>query len=318
MPVINQIMTLDQAITRKMATWEVMLGAVGRAGDNLTYPNLFMVPPSRSLPSVAGIAIGPRSQIDRCWVFWDPQVVINAQLDTPGIDFCRRLTRESPLLYTQYGKKNIPNPATLAGPSTALRILADPVLATGNGTKVDDCGVLTVPDTFFPESSIVETAFSILDSTQGQPEANQPYLHLVFYLKPAVQAPGTIRMPLEINATVQLSGPGGSPVAPIPVFAGAIPVHGRKHVSVQAYAPFTSADVFDVRVGGLQPGLALEGPQGDIPKEFTINDSVLVNCSATNAPRLEIENPNCDYITIWATRDSGGGGVGRVSVKATD
>lgn len=303
MAVINQILTLEQAIAREDPTWDVIVGGFGRFGTRVVYPELLV----ESLPSISAVAIGPRSQIDRCWVLWDPQVVVNPQVKTPQIDYVRRLTREAPLLFPQLGKKNIVPGSTLLADNTSLRFLASPFIASA-ASHVDDLSGVNTPSTFFPATfdiaSQAAIEFEPLPGPSGS-NTNEPFLHLVFYLRPPDHTPPKDRMPYTMfgNLPEDLVGPGGSPVAEIPVFQGGLPVYGRRQINLIFSVPAFSGLTYDVRIGGI---VADAGGFGN--REITLDATTAVNISSTNPKRVQIDNPGVDWITIWTTKNTGGAG----------
>lgn len=309
MPILNQVISIEEAIQRVHPTWDVEIGGFGRLTADRVYPQI-VTPIAPALPSVAAIAIGPRSQIDRCWVLWDPQVTIN--LIAPamvGFDYFRRLTRQAPLIFAQFGNKQLVTPSgqTPISPNSAIRVVASlDDVSVGTGTRDDDTSLI-VPANFTANGETAPRVF-LMDANDPpgvDRNLSEPRLHLVFYLQPPAFGPPLERFPYQrdLNFPDLLTSPVGQYV-----FGGCIPTHGRRLVDLVAYTDNANDIVFDVRIGGLKFGE--NQADSEDPHEWTFDTTTLVSINAGDVKRLQIVNPGCDYLTYWARHVSGATTVG--------
>ncbi len=319
MPVINEVITIEQAIQRNLATWDVVISNFGidaeanpiGEGARLTYPSMPLLLPG--LPSLAAIAIGPRSSFDRCWVLWDPQFKVNSTNSDGAIpDFYRRLSIDAPLLFPQLGNQkrpgDAPAPAPALGlqcvqPVACLRVAASPqsfaVGAVLDGS--DDNGSVYAPLTFIPGANSSSTPIE----TDIADNDVRLRLHLVCYLQPPLFPPPTKRFPFQRRIPLTLGG-----LSPLTsAFAGIVPVHGRKHIRILFESTSPSTTIYSAIVGGL---VSLEGPPtsspvGNMPTDFLLGSVSAVD--PTSPETLVLENPCVDYLTFYATGTAAGGPV---------
>lgn len=297
---INQVITIEEAVQRLHPTWEVEIQAFGKTSGDLFFPSAGLFPlfanPDKALPSVSAIAIGPRSQLDRCYVTWDPQVTIT---DPNGLDYFRRLSIKAPLVFDQLG--NTSRVLNVGVILSSIRITTTPFVS--NSLTDDDSSVL-FPSTFTPSGSTAPIPF-LLDTrftAEQDRNANDPRLHLVFYLRPPLQSPPTDRHQYQLD---YLFGELlTSPVAQY-VYGGAMPVHGRRVVDFIAWTNSgDGASRYDIQIGGIKHGLGRTTGAPN-PFEVVFDSTTLVNIAPGTPKRLQIQNPGVDYITFWGRVTAG-------------
>lgn len=314
MPVVNQIITLDQAIAREFPTWDVIVKPFGQTVGTLNdfvYPTLEQDNRNsdrKALGAVSAIAIGPRSSIDRCWVIWDPQARVEA-LEPPAKiaipDFFRRLSVEAPLLFQQIGNKKLPGgsgtPFQCIDPISALRFGAAPISfrgGLGSITNLDDDGGVFVPTTF------IQTAVGSSVTAELNPATTQQ-LHLVFYLQPPLSGVPTKRYPYKKTNTFILGTSSPQTMA----YGVSFPVFGRKHIRL----------VFDSLAGvsytATVGGMICQNQTSSPPSDVQL--ATIATVSTTQTRTVTFDNPMVDYINIYGTA-AAGGGTGRVTCFAYD
>ena len=309
----NPEFSIDDAIARSDDVYEVIFDEWGfrSFGDPLgDYKNLQwpptsvdtphpLGPTSLSLPSaLAGIAIGPQSTVDRCWVGWN--IAKNQTVPSPTFLLTDRLHRcsvDSPILFTQManpGTKNTPgtpgNPITTQATLGSLYVYP---MASDDGSgfsisssfpKLQETTVL--PQTYRPASG--GPAIDFGSNVEGG--FIYPRLHLYLYLKaPIVYAPQK-RFPLQVQGSVGLSTP--VPAGSEQIIAQ-IPTFGRKSIHVM----MMSSSQADFRVGVIRAIGQITGLQ-----EQPVDEVLAV--PATTATQLATEliiNAEADYTNLYAT-----------------
>jgi hypothetical protein len=304
MAYLSHSFTIDDALARNQDVCEVEIDDWGfrtvPAGMPPASPNLQFPPPgSRALPStLAAIAIGPRSTIDRCWVSWDRQkVLVTPPSDEPDpqakISSARIVTVGAPLLFSQ---------------ATTIGTLSQQPTGNSNiglyGQSVMEAmqrGLMYV----FPWGSAVDPIFNKwAESTQQLPgdlgestvlpenyrtmfasvvpfTCERPRLHLLLYLKLPGFAPPTKRAPIMRNIEKFLAGGADTYLARIPVF-------GRKNISLQVVSGVLS----DYTVG-----LVRNVSEG-VTFEVKAAEDLAVPANETR--QFTLNNQGADYVTLHA------------------
>ena len=248
---VNAQFTIDDAIARRESVWELLVknwGATGMAGGD-GYSASFPQVGERGLPTVAGIAIGPRSTVDRCFVANSLQKVIPAGVTW---DYAQRLSVGTPILYPQVGLREVVQAS--APPLTPdvgrASLVIYPVGAvstfgppTGEDSTLIPSGTYTAAD---------GTAQTMAPGLGLNKVFVGPVLDLLFFLgSGVVYAP-----PARVQASFSqvLAATGGDEL----LFS--VPVFGRKKVFITARC--TAASTFVVGAlqtiqGKTQPGEVL-------------------------------------------------------------
>lgn len=222
---LNPQFSIADAISREQDTWDLL---ITNWGDSLNAdPTCTSFPATGvpGLPTPAAMAIGPRSDIDRCAVVWD----IGKIIPDIGIwDYPRRLSVGAPLLYAQLA--NQARASGYSGTSAGSVVILSSIFPTATRPGVRDGVIYSatynklngVNATFGPTAVVVRAADSV--PAFWLP----PLLHVVFYLRPPqVGTPPTKRFPLSMNEVMF----GGS-VAAGEQLVGQIPIMGRKTVNL--------------------------------------------------------------------------------------
>lgn len=230
----NQI-SLADAIALRLEVWEVLItnwgdtGAFSPDDHVVTFPILDDTHFPQSLQTVYGVAIGPRSTVDRCWLAYDRQKNV-----TSLYPYFRPITVGVPLMFSQ--------PAKIGQ-----------VVALPTTYPVTDVPSLVIYNGQIPYSITAENEargriqyHEGIDYTHWDGQSGDPYtlgahdgptpatrlwvppvLHLYFYLKPPIAAPPMKRIPLYSDfAHTFDTDPGG------PQVMGLYPTFGRKSISV--------------------------------------------------------------------------------------
>lgn len=280
MSVINQVISFDQAVQRNYPTWELLYQDFGYDnGDGQLQQNVYprLTVGSQGLKTVFGIAIGPRSLHDRCFVLYDPQVIIQGAVLSPP-DFLRRMSRREPLMYTQLGSEarteQRATPSALA-PITAIRLGASPASLGMTGVFA---GTVQTPPTFTPEGSTVAITVVPIDAA---------LLHVVFYLQPPIVGPPLARF--EYDGLISHAFTGSE----FETYIGSFPVMGRDTITLILEAASASGN------GGVTyriAGMRCDSLNGT--KEVTLATGI--STTRINSEFLKLERQGIDWLNIWA------------------
>lgn len=305
----NPQFLIDEAQQRGVDVYEVLVDdwSVNQGGDiNLQWPPAGQA----GVPvSIAGIAIGPRSTIDRCWVSYDLQKQ-KLGVDLSITDRLRRLSVDSPLIYGQAANRGITPDYSIITP-VEEQVQKGPLVITAYAGIVGDpsnLGGSPYPGatTFGPVDSTVMPLeyvdvngvtrnFIPESSPTASPGALNPLLHLLIYLKAPPPFVPTRRFPLILRGK---SIP--QPSTQSEFIVAQIPVYGRRQIKLMMVGHGTGPWSF--RIGGLR-ALAAANPSFlniyEEPVDGTttpVADGVPVVLSACNGL-----NTGLDYLNIYAT-----------------
>lgn len=250
----NPGFTIDEASQRGVDVYELLV-------DNWGCPNALTTSGSRQWPppgagsisvSLAGIAIGPRSTVDRCFISYDLQKH-NVQADTHASDRVRRLSVDSPLIFAQAADQSlIPAPVSpyvqqaKAGPLAIFAYVQDEAPGTSQMYSSDLAASTILPVNYRDVNNVLR-AFSTVTPPAGNQPIATPLLHLLLYLK----APPTFvplkRAPLIISTASPVLQDG------IENIVAQVPIYGRKSIRLMLRAAVSGGSAtIDWRVGALR------------------------------------------------------------------
>jgi hypothetical protein len=315
MPFDSESFEIDDAKSSSQDLYEVQFPDWGvrttPVGQTAVNPNFQFPPPgAKAIPSLAGIAIGPRSTVDRCWVSWDRQKIVaatnNGSEPPKGMESrVRQLSVESPLMFTQASKIGSPLPSTMPTPPN---INNSPVTAMHNGL------LYIFPKEPYPDSVGTLNAGASSNAVMTQAEATtilplkyvdqlgaqrpflippagiliKPYLELYLFLRPPLYAPPISRFPFFASFTQTV------PAAYTPV--GYIPIFGRRRVTVGLQ---NLTQVTDYRLG-LIPCIRENDPTLLVSPPFEIPAGAALATPAGQAVGFQLSNPCSDYLVVYA------------------
>lgn len=315
MSIINEVISLEQAIQRGEQTWEVLINYFGASDPDVGGQTIHAFPGAgafgssnsqRGLRSMFAVAIGPRSQIDRCWVMWDPQVRVASTSD-----FVRRLSVDSPLTFPQLGnEKNLNVPATnYTNPIVALAFGTCPQVLNVADSFPDDSGFLEV-HSFVRKANSFATQFTPI-KFGSQRTFN--LLHLIFYMTAPPTAIPVKRFPLVVWSDIVLGGSVGTEI-----YLGSVAVYGRKRIRLSFSA---SQGDYAIRIGGNR---WYTDPMNPPPPAFDFQEKTYATIASItpDSPQLvTLDDPEIDTLHVWATRNATSPSVtaiGSLELKAID
>lgn len=300
----NPPFNVDEAQQRGVDVYEVLVTDWGRA--DLPTP-VITWPPAGSIPvSLAGIAIGPRSTVDRAFVSYNLQKQRLVGIDPDTTDRIRRLSLDSPLIFTQAA-----NPRSIY--TTDANVIDQ---MTQKGMLQIFSYLKTPTDTFeFPDiqdTTILPGVYIDVNGNErdwlnpGLPILT-PTLHLYLYLKAPPSYVPPKRFPLQISGFKDSNTPEGAEalIANIPTF-------GRKTIQLMIRGDNAGgATTYDFRIGALR-AIAPTDPFYEQPLDGTTTPvaagvpTILSSCAGVNTV--------ADYVNIYATPH---GGVGVIDWTLT-
>jgi hypothetical protein len=295
--------SISEAENRGQDVYEVLVSDWGVSGGHpVTHPENMQWPPpdQQSVPiSLAGIAIGPQSTVDRAWVSYNLQKTRTTPfpINFPvPVNRMRRLSVDSPLMFTQ-GSQPSANLGEVDNPLPALNVGALYVFPeTAYGLQL-----IPPPITFgFPvpnETTVLPLGYIDVngvaqDFGNEQGKVMNPLLHLYLYLRaPIIYAP-VKRAPLQVKGTVVMSHVGTERVI------AQIPTFGRRSIHIM----MISTTVSSFRVGALR-GVSQETGMQEQPVDSALNIAantpvILSSCAQSDH--------YADYTNLYATVAAGG------------
>ena len=338
----NPPFTVEDAIARGHDVFEVIFTGWGVSPSNpptvladftnLQYPQ----PGQPGLPAtLAGIAIGPKSTVDRAWVTFNLGKRADVTQPVNAYNLIREVSVESPLVFTQASNPNLRNnpldpddpvkTLTEKGALYVFPFVDRPNLPLPGGSAVqvitpqvgqvvrNDTTVL--PRQYRDANGVLQNFSNALAPTLFSSVFVSPTLHLVCYLKNPYHYPPTRRAPLQYRGQVLIPQNESNPTPPERLIVS-IPTYGRRKITVEMHMT-ANADLGNARfrLGGILSMGQLEGIQ-----EVTLDSATGV---APGTPVLfTLQNtPGVDYLNLYAACPVGGllvGGDLNYAVAAYD
>lgn len=275
--------------------------------------------------SLAAIAIGPRSTVDRCWVSYNlnkTKTIVDSESGTHITDRLRRLSLDSPLVFSQPAKRGAmyAPPADLPLAMTQqgmLQIFAYANTPTKSYNWYEDTDQFP-PATRYQDTTIIPAIFTgsigdDVDLSSGDYDRlwGQPLLHLYLYLK----APPTYVPPKRFPLQAYGKYPDDLEPLPadVPTLVAMIPTFGRRAVQIMMTGG-GAATTFDYHIDALRainPGVGTNqaAPFDSIAAVANGVPAVLGSCNTSNA--------YADYLNLYVTPHGGTGSI-EWSVTAYD
>jgi len=238
---------------------------------------MFMIP---ALPSLATIAIAPRSTVDRCVLHYTSLPQTPAAL-TPGASAIDQgFVNEGSILETEQILSihspligQAPGPIIVRAHETSY--FSDAYFKIGND--------LSTPSTF---------GTALPPGPGGALVWNNPELRLLLYLNGRVALPPVVRAPLHVALTSAF-------VANAEQLVAVVPITGRRYIRVQYRAAGVGATI---RATGVQwNGQPATGPTfvDDLNFEYPLVANTAVAADSTAI--LSIDNPGISFLLLYAT-----------------
>lgn len=298
--ILSQPLSLKDAIARSADIWDVWVNSWGtRIVPN---PPTFLGPDSypyldqAGIPdSIAGIAIGPESDVDRVWI------TFNATKDLANVsrtmDLIREVSVNQPLLFTQAAKQ-VGSPLLWTdSPQQAQQSNQFYVFA-----NVAREGQARVTSTELPVSYL-KTDFTTADFNVAPPAINfrlyQPRLQLRFLLREGI-LPTAKRGPALYGA---LNGESTA-ITNVEATIVMLPIYGRKSIGIQMRNVLAGSANDDItfRVAVLR---TLN--YGTVVQEETVGlKTVTADGNGQASTSFSICNPNASYLILYATAADNG------------
>lgn len=319
----DALATSQDAYAVEFPDWGVRTVAAAAKAIN---PNFQWPPPGSPAAesSLAVMAIGPRSTVDRCWVTWNRQKIVTAiPSDTPvAVDSRpRQLSAGSPIVFATGGR-----PGYLPSVADPPILNNDPQTAMHNGwiyafpKERGDAAIVnssltppgfqgTADTTILPSTYVDETGAITPLASSGfiGTLTILPFLELLLYPQAPRFAPPAQRFPYFFDATRDvIVGSGFNVVAQVPIF-------GRRHtrVSLRTSTFGGFAGTTNYRVGVLrninEGAAALSRPIFEAPVGSA------AGVAANQAVDFDLGHLCADYLNVYA-QTVGGGVPGRVQV----
>lgn len=274
--------------------WRYEHGGAAGLLENIRFP-----PPGQpAIPTtLAGLSIGPKSTIDRCWVTFDRQK--NLMIPNDGtLDLTttppRYLSVNTPLTYAQATNVG----TLLAGDSQAVAMQKGLlyVYTYGDlgldGNPADGLrGKTTVlPATYVDQFGVTRNI------TSAGIDFETPFLHLVLNLRAgsALVTPPTKRFPL-LRSTSTIATVAGPKTR-----VALIPIYGRKNVRVQLVSLVSAPLGLTPQICSFWVGLLRNLNEATPAVEVPAGSALTVPASSI-ATDFALTNPCADYLAIYAT-----------------
>lgn len=298
----NPSFSIDEASQRGVDVYEVLV-------DNWGIPSA-LTGGSRQWPivgqgsisvSLAGIAIGPRSTVDRCFVSYDLQKH-NVNADSHVTDRIRRLSVDAPLIFAQAADQSqIPAPPfspyviqAKAGP-LAIYAYVNIEDALDSEMYASDVNASTVLPTTYRDVNGVLRTFTFVNPATGDKPLAAPLLHLLLYLKSPPTFVPTKRAPQIISTS--------SPtlIVNTECVVAQVPTYGRRNIRMMLRAEQSGGTAtIDWRVGALR---ALSpNPTGFGAYEEPVDSALAVPFQTPVVFEPCVGNGlMADYVNVYAT-----------------
>ncbi len=282
---INSQFSMQDAVSRGFQTWDLLISDWGRLASVDPYSFSFPKVGEPGLPTVYGVAIGNQSQIDRCFVAYDIEKLIQGTITW---DVAHRLSVGSPLMFPQLGTKDIvQTPVTppidpAQGASTVV------IYPTGTAAISSNGGV---------SPTLFAATYRKFDGTVAAFPAVSPLLHLVFYLKPPTIGPVPKRAPMALAGST-------TPTAAEHLFV--IPTFGRKTLTVDL-SFIKGGATADFRIATISNATNL----------FEVPRAADTGVASGVAKHYQIDSAFSDFLMVYYTPSAGAGTL-LYSITATD
>lgn len=339
----NPPFTVEDAIARGHDVFEVIFTNWGVSPNNpptvlADFANLQYPPPGQpGLPSsLAGIAIGPKSTVDRAWVTFNLGKRADVSQPVNAYNLIRMLSVESPLVFTQASNPNLRNnpldpddPVKTLTQKGALYVYPfvdrpnDPAPG-GSAVQVIQPGVSLTPrndSTVLPEqyrdaNGVLRDFKNALIPTVFSSVFLAPTLHLVCYLKNPYHHPATRRAPLQYRGQAAVP-PNNLDPTPSERRLVSIPTYGRRKISVVMHTAAivdppdpTAVGPASLRIGGIFSMGQLEGIQ-----EVTLG--LRTNVPPETPILFEVCSPGVDYLNLYVALPVQNSAFGSVNYVVT-
>ena len=281
---------MADAVSRGIDMWELFVDNWGNVnapsadGSSLSFPAVG----APGLPSVAGVAIGPQSTVDRCLINYSLLAGINSQ---NLWDYVRRVSVGAPSMVLQPGTQEPLTDTKGTGVNNGtLAVYNEPAAAF----VVGGASVGTRFGAQYVRADGVAGTFGI--AAPDGAKWLSPLLHLLFYIKPPALAPAPKRAPFVYRDSLVAVAAGG-----VERLGFQVPTFGRKTVAVD----ITSVEAGTFRVGQIQHlGVVSVG----VTYEHNVpSGSGTLTAGATS--RVLITNALSDYTMVYYTVAAGGSNV---------
>ena len=247
-------------------------GAIPIVPDN----SKFIIQP---LPSLAAIAIAPRSSIDRCILHLIPQEQAQPGVSQvpPTSSINQGFVNQGGILETeQILSTHTPLIGQLSGP---IIIRAHPAHYFG--------------DTYIPSGTVTPAAFgTAIPTNNGNPVWINPELRLLLFLTGRGALPPTQRAPLYIPVNYTFTGNTEELIAVAPVM-------GRRHIRVEYRADTGGASVR--LTGTFHITTPAAGPTWATHQDFEVPLVSATALAANAAAQFVVDNPGISYLLIKST-----------------
>jgi len=265
---INSAISVDDVLAQRNNVFEILIARWGDTvvandpdGTNLVFPPIN----SKAMPALGGLAIGPRSTVDRVWVSYSLQKLVpSASL----WDFARRVSVKAPLAFSQPATQNVV-------PTAVFNTTSSLVITTFAGTLTEE--LFQFGNTYVKADGSTAT----FGTTVPNAAYNAPLLHLYAYLGAPPPIIPTSRFPLYQTGQVTTAGAG----AGVEKLAAQFPVSGRRTIIV--YTKGSAAA--DVRVGLIDNFFNM--------REATVASAAAV--ASTTTSRFVINPALGEYLMIY-------------------
>lgn len=272
----------EQAVARAHDIFEVMLADWGTASTDC-YPDAQTSQPSFPITPV-GVAIGPRSTVDRCWVAWNTQ---QAWAGALGASFAEFLTRPLSVGQPLYFGTPAKDGPVISAPGNIRTAMAEQLFYVFPRMSTTPWPSTTghIESTALP-ATLIKWDGTVVNFTAAE-AFESPTLDLQFILKPGLPPPPTKRFPYN----AQLSGSIGPALTEVAV--ARFPTFGRKHVHITASSPQANVVYRVCSVRGLNNNVL------NVPRESVDGLKTVVN--ASESVHFHLCDPCADYVTLYAT-----------------
>lgn len=307
--VLDYGLSLQDAISRSADAWDVLIQNWGVGPDAIPGTRCIDAYPAITQPglsdTIAGVAIGPDSDVDRCWVTFNPSKTLNNANPAYAM---RSLSVGNPLMFSQAGRQAPPVNTFpfIGGELDPYRVAARnnlfyfwPQTGSNNGSigSVALSGDTTVVPRNYVKADGTFATLNVFGGTNNQVFI-PPMLHLRFFLKQNCQAP-VKRAP---SVYKQFFNPGWFVSAGAERIVTQVPVFGRKHIRLLA-----ASSVADTRfrvailpsVYGVFDHPAVAGQETLYAYEITVGDKTVATAAETTS--FCVSPAVAEYLLLYAT-----------------